>query len=198
MPYNCRNGIHLVKSEAPPAVRPWRGLSVTASRLSNSHFCQRRICLRHDISRVTRRISCRWIKNGFMPVLLLFSFLSALAGAQMPDSAEKAKVRSVISEVENISRECDTLDEFGRKTIAQGNEMLAIGSSAVYTLSSCLNNTDWKVRFWIADMLGYLDNKDAKRPLSRLINDKKENVKVRNQAENSLKRLETPIERNIE
>jgi|GEM_PF-5323190 len=137
------------------------------------------------------------IKNYFIPVMLLLSFLS-VASARLPGSAEKEKVRSVIREVESISGKYDSLDEFGRNTVSQGKEVLGIGPSAVYTLSNCLNSPDWKVRFWIADMLGYLDNEDAKRPLLRLVNDKNENIQVRNQAEKSLKRLGTPIERNIQ
>jgi HEAT repeat protein len=137
------------------------------------------------------------IVDSFKPVILILLLISS-AGAVMPRGAEKEKVRSVIREVESLSVKYKTLDEFGRNTMLQGKELLAIGPSAVYTLSNCLNSPDWRVRFWIADILGYLDNEDAKRPLLRLINDSNEDMRVRNKAVESLKRLETPIERNIQ
>jgi len=137
------------------------------------------------------------IINTFKPLILIM-FLIASASAAMPRSAQKEKVRAIIGEVESLSRKYANLDEFGRNTVLQSQEVLAIGPSAVYTLSSCLNSHDWKVRFWIADMLGYMDNEDDKRPLLRLINNTNEDMRVRNQAAKSLKRFEIPMERNIQ
>ncbi len=118
--------------------------------------------------------------------------------APQPDAAQKAKVRSIIKEVRAISIQCDELEDFGRKTIEQGKQMLSVGPFAVYALSNCLDDPDWKVRFWITDMLGYLENPDARRPLMRVINNVSEEEQVRRQAESSLKKLDVPLERNIE
>ena len=134
-----------------------------------------------------------------LSLLMAFSVSSrALSSERFADAAQKARVRSIIKQVEDISKRCKTLDEFGRETVAQGKDMLSVGPCAVYALSNCLGDPDWKVRFWIADMLGYLENPDARRPLLRVIKDESENSEVRRQAEKSLKRLNIPIEHGIE
>jgi hypothetical protein len=130
----------------------------------------------------------------FLVVLAVFLMPFTALSAHMPNSVEKARVRSVIKEVENISRHCETLDEFGMATVSQGKKILSMGPVAVYALSNWLESPDWKVRFWITDMLGYLENPDAKRPLLRVIRNGAEKQIVREQAQRSLKRIATPLE----
>ena len=132
-------------------------------------------------------------------LLLLYCVPYRAFSALQSDAAQKAEVRAIVNEVQSISKRCRTLDEFGRKTIEQGKKVLSIGECAVYPLSTCLDdNTDWKVRFWIIDMLGYLENPDARRPLLRTINNAAEKEIVKQQAEKSLKRLSVPVEHNIQ
>ena len=134
---------------------------------------------------------------SFSLLIVLMGF-SRVFGDQLTSAQEKARVRSIINEVSAISKDCVTLEEFGKRTISQGKDILLAGSAAVYPLSGCLAGSDWKVRFWIVDMMGYLENNDAKRPLMRIIRNKNENPKVRAQAEKSLKRLDLPLEKGIQ
>lgn len=71
----------------------------------------------------------------------------------------------------------------------QSAEMLNIGPCAVYELSCLLDHPDWKVRFWIVDMLGYLENPDGVRPLQRVIGDERELDIIRERARLSLRRV---------
>lgn len=105
----------------------------------------------------------------------------------------KKEVRRVIRQVTAISRHCRSIDELGRNTLKQSTELLNIGGPAVYALSPCLATEDWKVRFWIADILGYLNNQDARRPLLRLLSNRDEPLRVRRQAYRSLRKLNVPI-----
>jgi HEAT repeat protein len=107
--------------------------------------------------------------------------------------AGKVQVRNIVARVGAVSRRVRTLDELGRQTLGQSRQILDKGASAVYALSPCLDTPDWKVRFWIADILGYLDNPDAQRPLFRLLGNPQENRKVRRQAYRSLRRLKITV-----
>jgi len=140
------------------------------------------------------------IKRVAVVIVLLSVCMSQVpAAARPPDAALKARVRSIVKAVENISKRSGTLDEFGQRTVGQGKAVLSIGPGAVYALSNCLSaETDWKVRFWIADMMGYLENPDAVRPLTRLRDDSSQDKRVRKQAEESIKRLKSPIERDVQ
>jgi len=134
---------------------------------------------------------------------LLIVFLLLQAGqtkaycALYPSGAQKARVRAIIAQVGKISSGSASLEDFGRATMGQSKAILAMGPPAVYALSNCLGDPDWKVRFWITDMLGYLDNPDAKRPLKRVLDSSSEKVEVKRRAGESLKRLDTPIEHGI-
>jgi HEAT repeat protein len=112
-------------------------------------------------------------------------------------ATDKARVRAVVTEVAAVSRRVQTLDELGRRTLEQSRRIIDIGGPAVYALSPQLDTPDWKVRFWIADILGYLDNPDAQRPLLRLLTDPGENRKVRRQAYRSLRRLKVAVPADI-
>lgn len=137
-----------------------------------------------------------------MRVILLFlsvtcSCLSPAFGVQPLGGEVNEQVRSIILEVETASRQFAALDEFGKKTVDQGKAILSIGPAAVYELSARLDNPDWKVRFWIIDILGYLENNDAKNILIKVSVDRKEYGRIREQARRSLKLIDSPLERNI-
>jgi len=135
------------------------------------------------------------IRIILLSLLVIFGSLLVLNALGPPDAEQKAKIGLIISQLEKISKKCGTLEEFGRQTVTLGMNILSIGPSAVYVLSPRINNQDWKVRFWIVDILGYLGNPDAERPLTRVINNETEQEEVREQAAKSLKRLkETPPE----
>lgn len=111
------------------------------------------------------------------------------AAEQEPTIYDKINISIIMHEVENISRSTDNLDEFGKRTLKQGKEILDIGAKCIYVLSWYLDNPDWKVRFWIVDIMGYLKNMEAERPLSRVIDNPDEEKTVKDRALKSLKKL---------
>jgi len=105
----------------------------------------------------------------------------------------KEEIDSVMSALRRIERRSTSLDQFGRSTMAQAARILAIGPPAIPFLSRNLSDssTRWRLRYWIADMLGYLQHPDAVRVLTRLRKNKAEHAKVREKARKSLEQLLT-------
>jgi hypothetical protein len=126
------------------------------------------------------------MRISILAALLLFSTASHSQAA--PDTT-KARVASIITELNIISANSVTLEEFGKNTIRQGAEVLSLGGDSVYLLSPYLRSRDWKVRYWIADILGYTKNKDAKKPLLKVYRDVFERKEIRKCALASLYRL---------
>ncbi|MBN1822931.1 MAG: HEAT repeat domain-containing protein [Endomicrobiales bacterium] len=121
--------------------------------------------------------------------LLFILVFCRLNASEYPSVQEKQRVGRIISAVSEISRGCPDIEELGKQTLAHAQEILDMGPSAVYALSLHMGEPDWKVRFWIIDIMGYLENYDAKRPLLRAINNRHEKKAVKEQAIKSLKRL---------
>jgi hypothetical protein len=124
--------------------------------------------------------------------IVLVSLLP-VQGYCLPSSSDGAQARRIVHQVELISRRCGGLDDLGRNTLKQSTVLMKMGPSAVYVLSNSLTTPDWKVRFWIADLMGYLGNADAQRPLFRLLQNQNENIRVRRQAYRSLRKLKIVI-----
>ncbi len=99
----------------------------------------------------------------------------------------------VVRALETKSRAAGSLDAFGRATMSEGKVILDLGEGAVYAVALHCGHRDWKVRYWIADMLGYLDNSDAGRPLLRMLEKEGEHPLVKQQALRSMKRLRLPL-----
>lgn len=120
---------------------------------------------------------------------ILFIFPSFIHAYQYPDASEKSKIYKIIRSIEKLSQKSKNLNEFGSKTLKQSKDILDIGHSSVYVLSTLLDNPDWKVRFWIVDIMGYLNNIDAERPLIKILNNKNERKIIRKRALKSLRML---------
>jgi HEAT repeat protein len=123
--------------------------------------------------------------NGSIFIAVIAIASVQVQGGEYPTWEQKTEVRSVVRQVVLISRASTSLDEVGKRSLKQSTVILKIGAPAVYALSLYLSDSDWKVRYWIADMLGYLENPDARRPLLRLINND-QNETVRQRAQRSL------------
>jgi len=116
---------------------------------------------------------------------------SAQAGQiSYPTSVQKNRITLIIKGLAKKSEKANTLDEFGRMSMKESKEVLDMGPGAVYVLSLYWCYPDWKVRYWIADILGYLENPDAERPLQRMLQNPHERDKVKLRVQKSLKRLE--------
>lgn len=90
-------------------------------------------------------------------------------------------VESTMRQLENISRVCVSLDEFGKNSLEQSAVVLDMGAGAQMVLGKWLSNKkkDWKVRYWAADMLAYIAPANATKTLMRRIRDNRENRLIR-------------------
>lgn len=130
-------------------------------------------------------------KMNIFPVMLsLVFFISTIAfAAAMATSEEKKRVAAIMAEVSKISKSTEDLNEFGKMSMQQASALFAVGSNSIYVLSLYTGSEDWKIRFWIADILGFMDNPDAQRPLLKMYRNPFEKDIIRKRALSSLYRL---------
>lgn len=72
--------------------------------------------------------------------------------------------RSALAQVETLAGITKTLDQLGKETMTQAATVLDLGEAAAPELLVWFKdrNKDWRVRYWAADMLGYVGrNNDA-------------------------------------
>lgn len=103
----------------------------------------------------------------------------------------KRHVAGVIRTLGIIAGRTKSLDSFGRSTMAQASEILDAGTPCVEFLSGNLSrrDLDWRVRYWIADILGYLKSEASARVLKKMMFDKNERKEVRKRAVQSLEQI---------
>jgi HEAT repeat protein len=99
------------------------------------------------------------------------------------------KVESILKRVENIA-EKRNLDELGRSTMSESVELMDIGAKVTPVLIDKLKiSENWKLRYWIVDLLGYIPNRQNVIPLVEVVEDNTENQITRIRACDSLKEL---------
>ncbi len=96
------------------------------------------------------------------------------------DPAIIGKVESILKRVRIKADESQDLDSLGIATMEEAIEMMKVGSGAVKILTEELEGEkdDWRIRFWLIDMLGYLNHEYAVRMLASIMlnsNEKREN-----------------------
>ncbi len=137
---------------------------------------------------------------SFIKTLLIIIFLSGCSVVRMPhkisvvpkkkiDTETWQKAESVLKKVEEIAKKYD-LGYLGRNTMNESVEMMDIGTAVSPVLVEKLKvSQNWKFRFWIVDILGFIANKDNIIPLIEVIEDNTEKEIVRLRACESLKEL---------
>ncbi len=137
---------------------------------------------------------------SFIKTLLIIIFLSGCSVVRMPhkipvvpkkkiDTETWQKAESVLEKVEEIAKEYD-LGYLGRNTMNESVEMMDIGTAVSPVLVEKLKvSQNWKFRFWIVDILGFIANKDNIIPLIEVIENNTEKEIVRLRACESLKEL---------
>jgi len=96
------------------------------------------------------------------------------------DPAIIQKVKSILKRVRIKADESEGLDSLGLATMEEAIEMMGVGLGAVKILTEELEKEkeDWRIRFWLIDMLGYLNNEYAVRLLTSIMlnsNERREN-----------------------
>ena len=116
----------------------------------------------------------------------------ARALLQWAGEKEKAIARSALREVEAIARREKNLDKFGKSTLSQAAVILDFGVQAQPVLLMNLKDKrkDWKVRFWVADILGYVGDEGSAGALWNMEKNLRERKEVRQRARLALRAIE--------
>ncbi|OGR98246.1 MAG: hypothetical protein A2902_06390 [Elusimicrobia bacterium RIFCSPLOWO2_01_FULL_64_13] len=90
--------------------------------------------------------------------------------------------------MESAAGKSNSLRLLGKRTLAQGAVILDLGAESLPVLLEALTDRgrDWKVRYWAADMLGYVGDGQTAYVLMEVARDGKENGPVRVRAVESV------------
>lgn len=114
----------------------------------------------------------------------------------LPDDTQQTDMDqltlSILSEVESICKRSKTLEAAGKETLSQSATLLDFGESTLPVLLKTLNNRkkNWKMRYWITDLLGYVGNKKTVYTLLKIAGNEKEIKEIRLRALDSLLELQ--------
>ena len=105
------------------------------------------------------------------------------------DTERRQKAEYILKKVESIA-EKHNLDYLGLSTMSEAVEIMDIGAAAVPVLVKKLKDSaNWKLRYWIVDIMGYIPCRSNIVPLIEVIEDSREKEIVRIRACESLKEL---------
>ena len=128
--------------------------------------------------------------------LLLTASGCALRTRRLPVSEDTADIeamqnlRRVLHNIEKMAYRKKNLDYLGTNTMNEAVMVMDMGEEAVPMLSAALKGSkNWIFRYWIADIMGYMESRDCIIPLIELIEDNTEKKAVRIRACESLKEL---------
>lgn len=98
---------------------------------------------------------------------------------------------AALKRVESIAGRESSLEGFGKSTLQESAVLLDLSTQAVPGLLKHLQarNGDWKARFWAVDMLGYVADASAVKPLQGIASDRREKSLVRKRARRALKEI---------
>jgi hypothetical protein len=83
-----------------------------------------------------------------------------------------------------------SLNQLGRSTMKEAVDIMDMGPQvAVLLVEKLKKSGNWKMKYWIVDMLGYIDNSNSIFPLLEIIEDPSEKQQVRLRACETLKEL---------
>lgn len=141
----------------------------------------------------------KMIKNKLFFLFILFLAGCAISPIKRQETTEfnqplynqnyeiEKQVNQIITTVEKICLSTDNLDLIGKKTMKQSQEIMDIGKDASLPLIKNFQNSDnYKLRYWIVDILGYLQDERNLYILEEIVQDEEENFKVRKKAAESI------------
>jgi hypothetical protein len=105
---------------------------------------------------------------------------------------DKEKQQRIEKILDSVSQKASrmSLESLGRSTMKESVDIIDMGPLAVSHLIRRIKKTrNWKMRYWLVDMLGYIDSRDGLWPLLEIIEDPAEKEEVRLRACETLKEL---------
>jgi hypothetical protein len=101
---------------------------------------------------------------------------------------EKELTRNILIQVESLSNKAKTLDFLGKETMSQSAEIMDLGEESLPVLLQALKDRtkDWKLRYWVTDLLGYVGTGACEDDLLLVIKNPGEKKLIRLRACDSL------------
>ncbi len=108
------------------------------------------------------------------------------------DTETRQRVEHILGRIRTASRE-KTLENLGRSTMSESVALMDMGDRiAPILIQELKSGSNWKFRFWLVDMLGFVGGYGNILPLVEVIEDNSEREKVRLRACESIKELRLP------
>lgn len=105
------------------------------------------------------------------------------------DSETLQKIEHILERIYRLS-ERTSLENLGRGSMSESVALMDIGEPAARVISMKLKEkNNWRYRFWLVDMLGYVGGEGNITPLIEVVEDSSENIRVRLRAAESLREL---------
>lgn len=102
-----------------------------------------------------------------------------MEGSSAVDNETQQKIESILDKIDRIAKR-STLEYLGKSTMKESVDIMDSGPMISYILIEYLKTSEnWKFRYWLVDMLGYLRTRHNIIPLIEVIEDATENVSVR-------------------
>jgi hypothetical protein len=117
------------------------------------------------------------------------ALLAGGAGAAAPETQPDLQLaRSSLAQVESLAKTSRSLDQLGKDTLTQAATFLDLGKTGLPVLTPAVNDRrkDWRVRFWAADLLGYVGVEASVPYLMKAAANEKERKEVRLRALDSI------------
>lgn len=130
-------------------------------------------------------------KRNFPLVCLCAVFLVRPVAAENNLSPATSLIKNALSSVETTARRCKNLKTLGQNTIEETTLLLDIGPSHLSFLSNYLSahKKDWRVQFWLVDLLGYIGNQATAVELTAVLANPNERTIVKKQALQSIEQI---------
>jgi hypothetical protein len=133
-------------------------------------------------------ISTSLILTGCTKNIITPTELSHISSEKI-DAETIQKIDKILDRIRNMALK-HQLEYVGRNTMVEAVQIMDIGSSASVVLIGRLKTADnWKFRFWIVDLMGYIPSRDNILPLIEIVEDPREKEIIRVRACESLKEL---------
>ncbi len=105
------------------------------------------------------------------------------------DPEIRQQVLRILETVQNLSQQ-GSLNYLGQNTMNEAVMIMDMGKKTSPVLGRELRkNFNWKYRYWLVDILGYIEDRNNIIPLIEIIENENENLKVRLRACESLQEL---------
>lgn len=124
--------------------------------------------------------------------LSVFSIFYFLFNLSFAGPNEEQLATSVLSEVRQIASKTKNLEELGKQSLSQATVLLDLKEPVLPVLEQILlaREENWKVRYWVTDLVGYIGNVKTSEKLLKIVTNNKELSLIRRRALDSILEIE--------